>query len=63
MSLSFENIVFKSASLGEENPMPDLKNNSYIHAKFSTTDNVTVSARVPFQLYCRIFRRTDMTDG
>lgn len=48
MSLSFENIVFKSASLGEENPMPDLKNNSYIHAKFSTTDNVTVQEKENF---------------
>ena len=34
-------LTLKAASLGDVNPMPDLKNVSYIHAKFATTPNVT----------------------
>lgn len=34
-------LTLKAASLGQVNPMPDLKNISYIHAKFATTPNVT----------------------
>ena len=47
-TLKFEPIVLKAAALGELNPMPDLKNVSYIHAKFETTENVTPEDRTHF---------------
>lgn len=34
-------LTLKAASLRGVNPMPDMKNVSYIHAKFATTENVT----------------------
>ena len=40
-SLRIVPLTLKAASLGDVNPMPDLKNVSYIHAKFATTPNVT----------------------
>ena len=39
-TLKFEPYVINSASLGEENPMPDLKNVSYIHATYKVSDNL-----------------------
>lgn len=39
--LRYEPITLKAANLGGVNPMPDLKNVSYIHAKCDTTANVT----------------------
>ena len=48
MSLHFETITLNAASLGEVNPMPDLKNVSYIHAKFDTTPNVTDADKLHF---------------
>lgn len=46
--LTFEPITLKSAGFGELNPMPDLKNVSYIHAKFETSDAVTGEDRRHF---------------
>ena len=51
MSLSFETIILNAASLGEFNPMPDLKNVSYIHVKFDTTPNVTDADKLHFGVY------------
>ncbi|MBR5507410.1 MAG: DUF5107 domain-containing protein [Clostridia bacterium] len=39
-TLSFEPYEIMSASLGEENPMPDLKNVSYIHATYKLSDKL-----------------------
>jgi len=39
--LKFESVTLNAATLGEVNPMPDLKNVSYIHAKYETTPAVT----------------------
>lgn len=36
-----EPYVIPSANMGEENPLPDIKNNAYIHAKIEVTDNVS----------------------
>lgn len=40
-TLKIENIILNSASFGETNPMPDLKNVSYIHASFKLSDKIT----------------------
>ena len=40
-TLTFKEIMLNSASFGEKNPMPDLKNNSYIHSKISRGDHLT----------------------
>ena len=39
--IRFEKYPMPAASLGEENPMPDIKNISYIHAGYECTDKVT----------------------
>ena len=36
----FEKLVIPAASLGPLNPMPDIKNVSYIHAGYEMTDKV-----------------------
>lgn len=36
-----EPYVIPSANLGEENPLPDIKNNAYIHAQIEVTDKVS----------------------
>ena len=36
-----ENLIINSADLGDCNPLPDLKNVSYIHAKYETTEKIT----------------------
>lgn len=46
--LRFENITLKAADFGGLNPMPDLKNVSYIHAKCETTSNVTAEEKKHF---------------
>lgn len=46
--LTFEPITLLAASLGDVNPMPDLKNVSYIHAKCETTPNVTEEEKKHF---------------
>jgi hypothetical protein len=43
--LRFEKYIIRSASLGVENPLPDIKNVSYIHAGFDVTDRVTAEER------------------
>ena len=43
--LRFEKYIIRSASLGVENPLPDIKNVSYIHAGFEVTDRVTEEER------------------
>ena len=48
MALKFEKIILNAANLGEVNPMPDLKNVSYIHAKFDTTENVSETDKLHF---------------
>lgn len=40
-----ENYVIPAASIGAQNPLPDIKNNTYIHAGFETTDKVTAEER------------------
>ena len=35
-----EPYVIPSAGMGEENPLPDIKNNAYIHAKIEVTDAI-----------------------
>ena len=40
-TLTFKKIKLLSADIGEVNPMPDLMNVSYIHAKYETTQNIT----------------------
>ena len=40
-SLRFEEITLISSDFGEENPMPDFKNTSYIHATYETTSRLT----------------------
>lgn len=47
-TLKFESIILKAAGLGETNPMPDLKNVSYIHAKFETAPRVTPEDKTYF---------------
>lgn len=39
--LRFEKYIIRSAYLGVENPLPDIKNVSYIHAGFEVTDKLT----------------------
>lgn len=39
--IKFEEITFPAASLGEDNPMPDIKNISYIHAGYEMTPAVS----------------------
>ena len=39
--IRFEDYPIPSANLGEENPMPDIKNVSYIHAGYECTDRLT----------------------
>ena len=39
--LEFTEITLNAADLGEQNPMPDLKNTSYIHATVAVTDRLT----------------------
>ncbi|MBQ8802338.1 MAG: DUF5107 domain-containing protein [Tyzzerella sp.] len=36
-----ENYPIPSASMGSENPLPDIKNNTYIHAQIETTSAIT----------------------
>ena len=36
-----ESYVIPSANMGELNPLPDIKNNAYIHAKIEVTENVS----------------------
>lgn len=36
-----EPYVIPSANMGKENPLPDIKNNAYIHAKIEVTENVS----------------------
>ncbi|MBQ3085047.1 MAG: DUF5107 domain-containing protein [Clostridia bacterium] len=43
--LYFEKYIIRSATLGSENPLPDILNNSYIHAGFELTDAVTDEER------------------
>lgn len=43
--ISYEEYVINSAELGECNPLPDLKNVSYIHAGYEMTDKVTPEER------------------
>jgi len=46
--LIFTEIPLMGAEVGPENPMPDLKNVSYIHATFQTTEWVTETDRKYF---------------
>ena len=39
--IKFENMTFPAASMGELNPMPDIKNISYIHAGYQVTSKIT----------------------
>lgn len=39
--IRFENYTILSGELGKLNPMPDIKNMSYIHAGYEVTENVT----------------------
>lgn len=36
----FEPYIMPAASLGKFNPLPDIKNVSYIHAQIETTDAI-----------------------
>lgn len=40
-----ENYVINAAQLGKNNPLPDLKNVSYIHAGYELTDKITAEER------------------
>lgn len=40
-TLDFTTVELMGAPFGDENPMPDLKNVSYIHATFATTERVS----------------------
>ena len=44
-TLKLEPVVLKAAALGDVNPMPDVKNVSYIQAGFETTSRVTQEDR------------------
>ena len=46
--LVFAPVVLRAAAFGGVNPMPDMKNTSYIHAKFETTDRVTEADKAYF---------------
>ncbi|MBQ9921075.1 MAG: DUF5107 domain-containing protein [Clostridia bacterium] len=39
--IKFEDYVMPAASMGELNPMPDIKNISYIHAGYEVSDKIT----------------------
>ena len=39
--VKFEDYIMPAASMGKENPMPDIKNVSYIHAGYEMTDKVS----------------------
>lgn len=39
--IKIEKLTFPAANLGEENPLPDIKNISYIHAGYETTSAIT----------------------
>ncbi len=39
--IKFEDFIMPAASMGELNPMPDIKNVSYIHAGYHVTEKVT----------------------
>ncbi len=39
--IRIEKIYFPAANLGEENPLPDIKNISYIHAGYEVTEAIT----------------------
>ena len=41
--IKFEDYIMPAASMGSMNPMPDIKNVSYIHAGYEMTDKVTVT--------------------
>ena len=43
--LRFEDYIISSAEILENNPLPDIKNNTYIHASYEITDNVTAEER------------------
>lgn len=43
--IRFEDCIIPAASLGKLNPMPDIKNVSYIHAGFEMTDKVRESEK------------------
>jgi len=43
--IKFENYTMPAADMGELNPMPDVKNVSYIHASYHLTDKVTEDER------------------
>ena len=39
--IHFEKIIMPAASMGDVNPMPDISDAGYIHAKYNTTEKVT----------------------
>jgi len=43
--IKFENYTMPAADMGEPNPMPDVKNVSYIHASYHLTDKITEDER------------------
>ena len=43
--ISYEEYIINSAELGKCNPLPDLKNVSYIHAGYEMTDRITEEER------------------
>ena len=43
--ISYEEYIINSAQLGKCNPLPDLKNVSYIHAGYEMTDKITEEER------------------
>jgi len=43
--ITVEKLKIMAADLGEENPMPDIKNISYIHAGYELTDKITTQER------------------
>lgn len=40
LMIKFEDYIISAADLGKENPMPDIKNVSYIHAGYHMTDKI-----------------------
>jgi len=43
--IKFEEIELLGASVGEENPLPDINDNLYIHASYELTDKITEEER------------------
>ena len=41
LMIKFEDYLIPAADMGDENPMPDIKNVSYIHASCQISDRVT----------------------